>query len=119
MMGHAAVTPPPSANRAMPWRRSRRRPWHRLDRLASPHAVLATIPSLPRAELARITERLIDRMDELDGDSDVELNGDERDGTGAEDDFCDQNADWLEHPGCPVSDPGEDNGDHEREKPHE
>lgn len=72
MMGHAAVTPPPSANRAMPWRRSRRRPWHRLDRVASPRAVLATIPSLPRAELARITERLIDRMDELDGDFDLE-----------------------------------------------
>ncbi|WP_153006962.1 hypothetical protein [Sphingomonas sanguinis] len=72
MMGHAAVTPPPSANRAMPWRRSRRRPWHRLDLVVSPHAVLATIPSLPRAELARITERLIDRMDELDGDTDLE-----------------------------------------------
>jgi len=71
-MGHAAVTPPPGANRAMPWRRSRRRPWHRLDRVASPHAVLAGIPSLPRAELARITERLIDRMDELDGDTDLE-----------------------------------------------
>ncbi|MEJ8631446.1 hypothetical protein P0F65_19930 [Sphingomonas sp. I4] len=34
--------------------------------------MLATIPSLPRAELARITERLIDRMDELDGDTDLE-----------------------------------------------
>ncbi len=58
-MGHAAVTPPPSANRAMPWRRSRRRPWHRLDRVASPHAALANIPSLPRAELQRIADEII------------------------------------------------------------
>ena len=35
-------------------------------------SILATIPSLPRAELARLTERMIDRMDEIDGDPDLE-----------------------------------------------
>lgn len=34
--------------------------------------VLSAIPSLPRAELARIAERMIDRLDELDGDPDLE-----------------------------------------------
>ena len=41
----------------------------------------------------------------MDGDPDVELNGDELDGTRGEDDFCDHNANWLGQPGCPVSDP--------------
>lgn len=32
----------------------------------------AAIPSLSRAELARLTERMIDRMDDIDGDADLE-----------------------------------------------
>lgn len=39
-------------------------------------AMLSTIPSLPRPILARLTARMIDRMDELDGDPDLE-DGDE------------------------------------------
>lgn len=35
-------------------------------------AILAALPSLPRPVLARITARLIDRLDELDGDTDLE-----------------------------------------------
>ena len=35
-------------------------------------ALLAAIPSLPRPILARLTSRMIERMDELDGDSDNE-----------------------------------------------
>jgi hypothetical protein len=34
--------------------------------------MFAMIPSLPRAELSRITTRMIDRMDEIDGDPDLE-----------------------------------------------
>lgn len=48
--------------------------------------MLRVIPSLPRPVLARLTVRLIERMDELDGDTDLEMNGDELDSTGAEDD---------------------------------
>ena len=34
--------------------------------------LLAQIPSLPRASLSRLTTRLIERMDQLDGDQDLE-----------------------------------------------
>lgn len=40
-------------------------------------AVLATIPSLPRPVLARLVARMIDRMDELDGDPDLEVSEDD------------------------------------------
>jgi hypothetical protein len=42
--------------------------------LASPDlaTVLAALPSLPRPVLARLTARLIDRLDEIDGDPDLE-----------------------------------------------
>ncbi len=66
--------------------------------------MLATIPSLPRAMLSRLVDQMIDRMDQIDGDTDVELNGDEADGSRGEDDFCDH-SDVLRYPGCPISDP--------------
>jgi hypothetical protein len=43
------------------------------------------IPMLTRNELARLTERLINRLDLIDGDPDSEDDGDEMDGTAAED----------------------------------
>lgn len=61
--------------------------------------LLSSIPSLPR--------RAIDRLDELDGDVDVEANGDELDGSLGEDDFHAQPWTVWTGPGCPVSDPGE------------
>lgn len=42
---------------------------------------LAIIPSLPRAQLEQLVQRLVDRMDEEDGDTDLE------DATDVEDDF--------------------------------
>jgi len=54
------------------WRRSRRRRWARPKDLRSASFLLAIMPSLPRAALARLTERMIDRMDEIDGDRDLE-----------------------------------------------
>lgn len=74
--------------------------------------LLSAIPSLPRPALERLTARMIDALDTMDGDTDVEANGDELDGTGGEDDFYPH---WQDHGyqiGCPVSDPGED-GDHD------
>lgn len=56
-----------------------------------------------RESLAAAIEVLIARMDALDGDPDLELNGDERDGCHcAEDEFQ-----WHSHdgPGCPLADP--------------
>ena len=68
--------------------------------------MLASIPSLPRPMLSRLVTHMIDHLDDLDGDADIEMNGDELDGTLGEDDFHDQSQNWLGYPGCPVADPG-------------
>jgi hypothetical protein len=49
----------------------------RPDDLASVTSMFAAIPSLPRAELARLTTRMIDRMDEIDGDPEAEITGED------------------------------------------
>jgi len=78
-------------------------------------AVLAAIPSYPRPVIERLVMRLIERLDEQDGDTDIEPNCDELDGNCSEDDFMDHGQRWLMHPGCPISDPGEDSNDREGE----
>jgi hypothetical protein len=56
-----------------PWRRRQpRQAWSRQDTRAPVNIMLAAIPSLPRAELAQLTMRMIDRMDDIDGDPDLE-----------------------------------------------
>ena len=82
------------------WRRDRRpRP-----SMASLAVALAVIPTLPRPLLDRLTARMIERLDELAGDTDVEPNGDELDGTLGEDEFkrpgC--NTGIWGGPGCPI-----------------
>lgn len=67
--------------------------------------MLATIPSLPRPMLARLVSRMIEQMDEIDGDPDTEQNGDE-------DDFLLHLSDG---PGCPISDAGGGNCEDEGE----
>lgn len=54
------------------WRRWRRRRWGQRHVKVEPAAIFAAIPSIPRPCLARLTERMIDRMDEIDGDPDLE-----------------------------------------------
>lgn len=49
--------------------------------------ILSAIPSLPRPILSRLTARMIDRLDELDGDSDREPEFDDVD------DDCEPDAD--------------------------
>jgi phage terminase Nu1 subunit (DNA packaging protein) len=68
--------------------------------------LLSSIPSLPRRALDRLAQRAIDRLDELDGDPDVEANGDELDGSLGEDDFHSHNVTPWAGPGCPIADPG-------------
>jgi hypothetical protein len=65
-----------------PWRRRQpRQAWARQDSRAPVSIMLAAIPSLPRAELARLTMRMIDCMDDIDGDPDLEnLRDDDEDG---------------------------------------
>ena len=94
-------------------RRHKRNPQWRRDRrsrpsMASLQAALAIIPSLPRPLLDRLTQRMIDRLDQIDEADGHEPNGDELDGTGGEDDFCRQHSWGFDGPGCPLSDPGED-----------
>ncbi len=48
--------------------------------------LLTSVPSLPRPILARLTARMIERLDEMDGDPDDEL---DEDRCGAEDDCSD------------------------------
>ncbi len=70
------------------------------------------IPKLSRRDLVGLTERLIDRLDEIDGDPDIE----EDDPAGQ----CDEDEintllhnRWATGAGCTISDPGEDCGDDE------
>lgn len=72
--------------------------------------LLCAIPSLPRPILSRLVARMIERLDELDGDTDLEPNGDELDGTGSPEEdwrhFTPPTPEWGAA-GCPISDPGE------------
>lgn len=71
-------------------------------------AVFVYVADLPRRLLERLIQCAIDRLDEADGDVDLEPNGDEEDTTGAEDDECGHV--WKcrtgPGPGCSISDPG-------------
>lgn len=59
---------------------------------------------LSRESIEAAVETLVALLDLVDGDPDVEGNGDELDGSGAsEDEFIDH---YGYGPGCPVSDPG-------------
>lgn len=66
--------------------------------------LLSAIPSLPRAVLERLTQRMIDRLDAMDPDADLEDNGDQLDGTGAEDEPSQHQANGA---GCAISDAAE------------
>lgn len=68
-------------------------------------AIVSAVLVMPREAAEAIADAAIARLDELDPDPDIEPNGDERDGSMAEDDFCPQNQDWKGEPGCPISDP--------------
>lgn len=77
--------------------------WYRDAERLPAHIALALIPSLPRPQLERLVQRLIDGLDDMDPDPDIEPNGDEQDGEGVEDDFM---LHYGEGPGCDLSDPG-------------
>lgn len=61
-------------------------------------------PVQARVQLGEMVDAMIALLDTIDGDTDVELNGDEADGSMGEDDFCDH-SDVHRYPGCPISDP--------------
>lgn len=71
---------------------------------ASMPAVTRILSRFERQQLQGFIEVAIELLDVIDGDEDVEMNGDELDGTGAEDDFMDHEPNG---PGCPVADRAE------------
>jgi hypothetical protein len=89
-----------------------------LERAIPPHARLLQV----RKHVARTIQELVNLLDDIDGDPDLEMNGDEdddpgdlNDGNGSEDDFMNHHR-VDGGAGCPVSDPG---GEHDgRELEH-
>lgn len=71
-MAYQPATLAPGLRHWPKWRRGRVRAWARRDDVEAIPSVLRTIASLSRAELARLTQRMIDRLDEIDGDPDLE-----------------------------------------------
>lgn len=85
-MASRPVTPPkpwPRQTRRRPHKRRGARPWA-ITGPEMAQVMLSALPSLPRATLARITERLIDRMDEMDVDPDLEPDDEDHEHDGAE-----------------------------------
>lgn len=66
-------------------------------------------------EIAEAIEILIDVLDLLGGDPDVEANGDEEDGTGAEDEEGGHTF-YASGPGCAISDPDVEHDGREHEE---
>lgn len=70
-----------------------------------PAAVLRVLAQHSRKHLEGFIEVAITLLDLADGDPDQEPNGDERDGSTAEDDWWPHGR-WKGEAGCPISDPG-------------
>lgn len=71
-MGHPIRTSRTWRHRPRPVGRTRYRPWARPNEPRYSEELLSRIPSMPRATLARLAMLMIDRMDEIDGDADLE-----------------------------------------------
>jgi len=69
-------------------------------------AFLMGVPVAPRDAVERTIQAAIDALDLIDGDPDLEPDGDELDGNLSEDDFMRHGEPSKGEPGCPVSDPG-------------
>jgi hypothetical protein len=67
-MAHASFTMRMPEPARVGWRRSRRRRWARPNDLDAAASMLATMPSLPRAALVRLTAELIAGIDGHDDD---------------------------------------------------
>ena len=78
-------------------------------------AVARILSRFDRGKLEGFITVAIGLLDVFDGDADEEANGDELDGTRAEDEHGDF-AFYAGGPGCPIADPGEDEQDREHEE---
>ena len=66
-----SITPPARAAPPLPWKRTRRRQWARRNGSVFVDVAQA-IAAMSRETLTRLTDRMIERRDELDGDTDLE-----------------------------------------------
>lgn len=77
-------------------------------------AVLASIPSYPRPVVERLVARIIDHLDEEDGDPDLEDDDPsgqcDEEGINTEAVIAFEHGRRLDGPGCPISDPGGTDG---------
>jgi hypothetical protein len=100
------------APKPLPYRPRHRRTWlrrhdrRRVQPVPTVAAMLTVFPVLRRTELERIAHRAIDRMDEIDGDPDLEWSGDEFDTGNSEDEQLTGHALVPAGPGCLISDAG-------------
>lgn len=74
-------------------------------RIGAVEMAVAVMMGASRRQLEAIIAAGIERLDELDGDADLEAHGDEADGSGLEDEFG--TIPVMYGAGCPVADPGE------------
>jgi hypothetical protein len=78
-------------------------------------AVTRILSQFERPQLEGFISVAISLLDALDGDPDEEANGDELDGSSAEEDIPTISGDGMFNgPGCPIADAGECNADPER-----
>ncbi|WP_126172858.1 hypothetical protein [Altericroceibacterium xinjiangense] len=66
------------------------------------------VPVAPREAVERTIQAAIDALDAIDGDPDLEPDGDEADGSGAEDEPCAWFLTMDRGPGCTTADPDND-----------
>ena len=71
-------------------------------------AVALILSRFDRAQLSSFVEIAIELMDVADGNTDVETNGDELDGSSAEDDIWGHGGNGMDGPGCSLADAGEE-----------
>jgi hypothetical protein len=82
-------------------------------------AVLSVLSRFDRQSLASFITVAIDLLDVVDGDTDAELNGDEEDGTDAEDELSRFAGRVHAGPGCSISDPDAAVDDHPCDEPYQ
>lgn len=78
-------------------------------------ALVARLCSMPRDRLERTIEALIAVCDLLDSDAELEANGDEEDGSMAEDESAACFRGMHDGAGCPISDPDSEHDGREHE----
>ncbi len=71
-------------------------------------AVALILSRLDRTQLGSFVEIAIELMDVADGNTDVETNGDELDGSSAEEDIWGHGGNGMDGPGCSLADAGEE-----------